>query len=240
MPCAIVALLSLYLSFLYLNLLVQTQSRPYGLCHRPCPLAHIKVFGSSLSTCLCLLVSMLYACVGLSCSRLCHVWYHQRVCSYIAISDAHEAFFRCNHLGCIATMPVALCIPFPFFTPYEDVLIMLVCATRWLSLHLYTLAYMSMHESCLLVCRTCFNTMKIWTSDPNLHLSLVDTAFSLLSFLFVFLFVCLLSCYACYVYHAYLLYAFFLYSLHLFCHRLSASFLSLTLYVHTQSKDAQS
>ena len=137
-------------------------------------------------------------------------------------------------------MPVAPCIPFPFFAPYEDVLIMLVCATHWLSLHLYTLAYMSMHESCLLVCRTCFNTMKIWTIDPNLHLSLVDTAISLLSFLFFFLFVCLLSCYACYVYHAYLLYAFFLYSLHLFCHRLSASFLSLTLYVHTQNKDAQS
>ena len=50
-------------------------------------------------------------------------------------------------------------------------LTMLVCATRWLSMHLYTLAYMFMHESCLLVCRPYFNIMKSWTSDPNLHLS---------------------------------------------------------------------
>ena len=37
LPCAIVALLSLYLSFLYFGLLVWTRSRPGGLCHRPCP-----------------------------------------------------------------------------------------------------------------------------------------------------------------------------------------------------------
>ena len=50
-------------------------------------------------------------------------------------------------------------------------------------MHLYTLAYMSMHESCLLVCHPCFNTMKLWTFDPNLHLSPVDTTFC-----------CLLTC----------------------------------------------
>ena len=50
-------------------------------------------------------------------------------------------------------------------------------------------AYMSMHESCLLVCRPCFNTMKLWTSDPNLNLSLVDT-----TFFFAFSLVCLLAC----------------------------------------------
>ena len=72
MSCAIVALLSLYLSFLYFGLSVRTRSGTCGLCHRPCPLAHIKWFGSSLSACLCLLISML-ACVSLSCSRLCHV-----------------------------------------------------------------------------------------------------------------------------------------------------------------------
>jgi len=71
---------------------------------------------------------------------------------------------------------------------------MLVCATHWLYLHLYTLAYMSMYESCLLVCRPYFNTMKLWTSNPNLHLSLADTTFCLLSCLFSFLLVCLLSC----------------------------------------------
>ena len=39
----------------------------------------------------------------------------------------------------------------PFSTSRDDMLAMLVCTTRWLSTHLYTLAYMSMHESCLLV-----------------------------------------------------------------------------------------
>ena len=45
-PCAIVALLSFCLSFLCFGLMVRTQSRPYGLCHRPYTLAHIKGFGS--------------------------------------------------------------------------------------------------------------------------------------------------------------------------------------------------
>ena len=77
-------------------------------------------------------------------------------------------------------MLVASCIPFPFSTLCDDMLTMLVYATRWLSMHLYTLAYMSMYESCLLVCRPYFNTMKLWTFDPNLHLSLTDTTFCLL------------------------------------------------------------
>ena len=48
----------------------------------------------------------------------------------------------------------------------------------------YTLLYMFMHESCLLVCRPYFNTMRLWTSNPNLHLSLTNTTFFLLSYLF--------------------------------------------------------
>ena len=122
---------------------------------------------------------------------------------------------------------------FPFFTSYDDMLAMLVCATRWLYTHLYTLAYMFMHESCLLVCRPCFNTIKLWTSDPNLHLSLTDTTFCLFSCLFAFSFVCLLSCYACHVYHAHLFYA-FSYTLCIFSvHCLSDGFLSLPLhYIH--------
>ena len=82
-------------------------------------------------------------------------------------------------------MSVASCIPFPFFASRDAFLTMLACATRWLSMHLYMLAYMSMHESCLLVCPPYFNTMKLWTSDPNLHLSPVDTTFCLLFPLFV-------------------------------------------------------
>ena len=114
-------------------------------------------------------------------------------------------------------MLIASCIPFPFFAPCDDMLAMHTYATRWLSMHIYTLAYMFMHESCLLVCCPCFNTMKLWTFDPNLHLFLTDTTFCLLSCLFLLSLVCLLSCFfACHVYHAYLLYASFLCSLHLF------------------------
>ena len=84
-------------------------------------------------------------------------------------------------------------------------------------MHLYMLAYMFMHESCLLVCHPCFSTMKLWTFDPNLHLSLADTTFYLLSCFFVLSFVCFLFCFfACHVYHDYLLYASFICSLHLF------------------------
>ena len=98
-------------------------------------------------------------------------------------------------------MPVASCIPFPFSVPCDDMLTMLVCATHWPSMHLHMLAYMSMHKFCLLVCCPYFNTMKLWTPNPNLHLSLTDTTFCLL--------VCLLfGFFACHAYHAYPLYAF--------------------------------
>ena len=81
--------------------------------------------------------------------------------------NTHEALFGCNHLGCITMMPVVSCIPFPLSTPCDDMLTMFVRTTRWLSMHLYMLANMFMHKSCLLVCRPYFNTMKIWTLDPN-------------------------------------------------------------------------
>ena len=81
-------------------------------------------------------------------------------------------------------MPVASCIPFPFFVPCNDMLVMLFCATHWLYVHLYSHVYMFMHESCLLVCRPWFNTMRLWTFDLNLHLSLTNTTFCLLSCLF--------------------------------------------------------
>ena len=145
--------------------------------------------------------------ISLSYSRLCHVWHPQPVCGCVVTTDAHEALSGCNHLGCIAMMPIASCMPFPFFASCDDMLTMLVCATHWLYMHLYTLTYMSMHESCLLVCRPCSNIMKLWTADPNLHLSLADTSFCLLSRLFSLLLVCLLPCFfACNAYYAYLLY----------------------------------
>ena len=82
-------------------------------------------------------------------------------------------------------MPVASGLPFPFSVPCDDMLTMFVRATRWLSMRLYTLVHMSMHKSCLIVCHPYFNTMKLWTSDQNLHLSFVDTTFYLPSFFLV-------------------------------------------------------
>ena len=82
---------------------------------------------------------------------------------------------------------------FSFSTPCDDIFTKLVCATHWLYMHLYMLAYMSMHESCLRVCRPYFNTMKLWTFDPNQRLSLADIIFCLLSCLFTPLPVCLLA-----------------------------------------------
>ena len=100
-------------------------------------------------------------------------------------SFAHGALFGCGHLGCIAMMLIASCIPFPTSTPCNDMLAMLAYATHWRSMHLYTLPYMFMYESCLLVCRPCFNTM-------NLHFSIADTTFCLLSCLFAFSLACFL------------------------------------------------
>ena len=125
-------------------------------------------------------------------------------------------------------MPVVSCIPFPFSTPCDTMLTMIVCATRWLSMHLYMLAYMSMHESCLLMCRPCFNTMKLQAFGPNLQLSLADISFCSLSHLFTLLLVCLpcLSCLSA-------LY-FFICSLHFFLPLLACWFscLSLCMYTH--------
>ena len=65
--------------------------------------------------------------------------------------------------SCCRLLHVVLTLSFPC----DDILAILVCATCLLSMHLYTLTYMSMHESFLLVCHLCFNTMGLWTSDPN-------------------------------------------------------------------------
>ena len=167
--------------------------------------------------------------------------------------DTREVLFGCDHLGRITMMPVASCIPFPFFASCDDMLSMLVYATCWLYMHFYTLAYMSMHESCLLVCRLCFNIMKLWTFD--LHLSPVDTTFCVFVFFLVcllpFLFFCLscgLSCLLPYAIFAMPIMPIMLicfmplsYALCFFSFNfLSVGFLSLPLHVHTWSEDAWS
>ena len=99
-----------------------------------------------------------------------------------------------------------------------------------------TLAYMFMHESCLLPCRPCFNIMEFWTFDLNLHLSLAGTIFC---FIFACLSYCLFTCFLvpllamsimliCFMPRSYALCIFSL-------HCLFAGFLSLHLHVHTWS-----
>ena len=130
----------------------------------------------------------------------------------------------------------------PFSSPCNDMLAMFVCATRCLSMHFYTLAYMSMHESYLLVCRPCFNTMKLWTSDPNLHLSLVDTTL-------VCLLPCSISLFVRILVSMFAMSIMFIFFMPLYCalcifsfHGLPASYLSLPLPLHvrTWSEDAWS
>ena len=123
-----------------------------------------------------------------------------------------------------------------FSTLHDAMLTMLIYATCCLLMHLYTLAYMFMNESCLLVCCPYFNTMKSWTFDPNLHLSPVDTnfclPFCLSTFLLAFLFLCL----PCLSYLSALCLFHMPYT-SLSFHCLSASFLFLPLHVHTWSED---
>ena len=153
--------------------------------------------------------------------------------------------FGYYHLGCITMMPVASCIPFPISTLCDDMLAMLVCATRWLSMYLYSLAYMTMHESCLQVCHPYFNTMKLWTSDPNLHVSSIPLFACLLVCL---LLVCLLLACLPYCLFTRILVSTLAVSIMLICfmspsyalcifsfHCLSVGFLSLPLHVHTWS-----
>ena len=126
-------------------------------------------------------------------------------------------------------MPVASCKPFPFSDPCNDMFTLLVCATRWLSMQLYMLAYMSMHESCLLVCRPYFNTIKLWTFDPNPHLSLADTTFCLPFCLFAYFLISLLAMSIMLIFFMPFSYALCIFSFH--C--LSTSFLSLLcMYTH--------
>ena len=96
---------------------------------------------------------------------------------------------------------------YPLFRSVWRLLIMFFCAIRWLYVHLYTLVYMFMHESWLLVCHPCFNIMMLWTSDPNLHLPLVDTTFCLLSCLFILCLhpICYFHCYLSFLFCALLL-----------------------------------
>ena len=190
MPCAIVAILSLCLSFLCFGLLVRTWSRPYGFCHRPCTSAHIKGFGSPYFSCLCLFASMLYACVSLSSSRLCHdwhlsgfvvVWLHStpiRPCLDVTIWVASPWCWLLHaHLSPLP-LRVMICLPCLFVSPVNYLCIF----------------------TCLL---TCPWVLLASMSSILQHNEVMDTRFKtifipcrhhlLFAFLLVYLFACLLA-----------------------------------------------
>ena len=218
--------------------MVRTQFRPCGLCHRPYTNhSYLHVYARLLLCVMLVLASLVLGYPMIDALRkLDLVWLHPT--------------------------PMKLCVGLLYaypsiFVPHDAMLTMFVYATNWLSMHLYTLAYMSMHESCLLVCCPCFNTMKIWTPDPNLHLSPMDTTFCLpfaclssflllvclfaflLFRLFVYLVACHVSCHMLclpYLSCLFALYPLCIYTSLSFC-CLSASFLSLPLHVHIWSED---
>ena len=76
--------------FLRFGLLVQTQSRPYGLCHRPYTKAHTKGFGSPHFSCLCLLLCFIlvlaFLVLGFATFDA-----SQQVCGCVVTFDAHKA-----------------------------------------------------------------------------------------------------------------------------------------------------
>ena len=123
MPCAVVALLLLCLSFLSFGLMVGTRSRPYGLCHRSYTLAHIKGFGSSyLHVYVCLLLCFMFMLASLvlgfatldALSKFVVVWLcltPMRPCLDVTLG------MHCHGAGCLVhTFPffplrVLICLP---------------------------------------------------------------------------------------------------------------------------------
>ena len=185
----------------------------------------LKGLDHSHFACLCLLASMLYACVNLSCSRLCHVWHPRRVCGCVVTFDAHEALFGCNHLGMHLRMLGCFMHAFPFFH-----------SVRWYACHAclcHPLAWVLLASVSSMLQHN--EVMNIWFKPkfvPREH-----------QLLFVFLLVCFFACLL-----AFLLYSpclscssilwLFIYSLHVFLRLLVCWFLFFAFALHTWSEDA--
>ena len=111
--------------------------------------------------CLHLLISMLYLHVSLSRCRLCHALCPLWACARVVTSIPPRVFLD------VTTYEIHLCgvsVLDSHLSPLHAMLICLpclLCATClafFASLHLYTLAYMFMHES---VCRPYSNPMEL-------------------------------------------------------------------------------
>ena len=94
------------------GLLVQTRSRPYGLCHHPYTLAHIKGLGSFL---FCMSMLACFYALGLCWFFLFQaLLLPQQVCGCVVTSDTHEALFGYNHLRGISRCQQFLAYLSPF------------------------------------------------------------------------------------------------------------------------------
>ena len=128
---------------------------------------------------------------------------------FVVTSDAHEALFGCNHLGCISMWWYAyhacLCHLLAFYASLH------ACLYVHAQVLLASVSSMLQHNEAM-------DIRSKPTFVPRGH-----------HILFAFLLVCLLLClfafsfvcshpyfYACHVYHAYLLYSSFIHSLHIF------------------------
>ena len=128
MPCAIVVLLSLCLSFLCFGLFFQTRSRPYSLCHCPYTLAHIKGFWSFLFVCLCLLLCFMLVLASLvlgfatldALSGFVVVWLHLtpiRPHLDVTIWDASPCCLLLRAYLSLFPLRAMLCLPYLFVPP---------------------------------------------------------------------------------------------------------------------------
>ena len=217
--------------FLCFGLLVRTRSRPYGLCHCPYTLAHIKGFGSFLFACLCLLASMLvlaFLVLGFTTldalSGFVVVWLHptpMRLCSDVTIWEAslnagllrvyHSLFRFSQCYACHA----CLCHPLAFYASLHT------CSHVHAWVLLASVSSTPQHNEVM-------DIQSKPTFVPRRH-----------HLLFAFLLVCL---YASLLAMPIMLNHFM--PFHMLCifsfHFLSAGFLYLPLHVHTWSEDAWS
>ena len=132
----------------------------------------------------------------------------------------------------------------PSFALRDAMLTMLVCATHWLFMHLYTLAYMFMHESCLLVLsmlqhNEVMDIRSKPTFVPGRHLLLCVFLACFPPCLLVS-FLAFVTCCACHIYLAYLLCDLVLLSAVFPSIACLLVFLSLPLHVHIWREDAWS
>ena len=242
MPCAIVALLSLFPFFLVFWPMVRTRSRRYGLFHRPYTKAHIKGFGSpylhvyaSLLLCFMLVLASLVLGFAMfdALNGFVVMWLHptlMRPCLDVTIWDASSwcwllRAYLSHFLLCAMIYAYHACLHYP----------LAFYASLPACLHIYAWVLLASVLSTLQ-----HNEVMEIRSKPTFvpcghHLLFAFLLVSLLACLLAFL-VLRLPCLSCLVvlrlFH--MLFAPFSF------HCLSTGFLSLPLHVHTWSEDAWS